>query len=66
MRDDDGRRVRHPRVVVVIDTQHGRYLSTERAGHDRVPWTTLRPGSTEGITAAVQEMLVPRPSGVLR
>lgn len=52
-----GRRFRHPSVVAVLDTAHGRYVSTERAAPDRRMWSTVRPATEPSVVRAVTELL---------
>jgi hypothetical protein len=53
----NGRRVRHPSVVAVLDTGHGRYVSTERAAPDHRLWSTVRPATTAQLVRAATELL---------
>lgn len=66
VRDEYGHRQRHPFVVAVLDSGAGRWMTTQRAGHDNVPWTTVRQASTDDVRSAVTEMLAPKATGVLR
>jgi len=53
----NGRRVRHPSVVAVLDTGHGRYVSSERAAPDHRLWSTVRPATEAQLVRAVTELL---------
>jgi len=53
----NGRWVRHPSVVAVLDTGHGRYVSSERAAPDHRLWSTVRPATEAQLVRAVTELL---------
>lgn len=53
----NGRRVRHPSVVAVLDTGHGRYVSSERAAPDHRLWSTVRPATKAQLVRAATELL---------
>ncbi|WP_460865358.1 ESX secretion-associated protein EspG [Rhodococcus aerolatus] len=53
----DGQRTAHPHVVLVHDTEAGRYVLTERPAPDGTPWATLRPATPAQVTRAVAELL---------
>ncbi|WP_164860534.1 ESX secretion-associated protein EspG [Rhodococcus sp. X156] len=52
-----GRRWRHPSVVAVLDTEVGRYTSTERAAPDHRMWSTIRPASPAHLVRATAALL---------
>ena len=52
-----GRRFRHPTVVAVLDTERGRYISTERAALDHSLWSTVRPATAANVMRAATELL---------
>ncbi|MGZ4519431.1 MAG: ESX secretion-associated protein EspG [Mycobacteriaceae bacterium] len=52
-----GRRFRHPSVVAVLDTGHGRFISTEREAPDHSMWSTVRPATEANVVRAVTELL---------
>jgi len=52
-----GRRFRHPTVVAVLDTERGRYISTERAALDHSLWSTMRPATATNVVRAATELL---------
>ena len=52
-----GARRAHPDVVVVHDTERGRYVVTRRAAPDGTSWSTLRPATPAQLTRAVLELL---------
>ena len=61
-----GDHCRNPHVVAVTDGATGRWVSVQRNGFDRVPWTTIWQASTADLPTTVQELLAPKATGVLR
>ena len=61
-----GRRVRHPSVVAVLDTGHGRYVSSERAAPDHHLWSTVRPATGAQLVRAATELLADVQADALR